>query len=113
MKNEVINQFNLELDHFWKAYQKKDHEQCFHYLSRAHVLSQKSVKLHLKTHWIMFKYALYRNDQKEIRGQILRLLVTMPGHLIGKVPVGNIGWATVGLTETMPVPEDLKAIYFG
>lgn len=112
MKTELYKQFNKELQNFQQANRLKNHEQCFHYLSRAHILSQKSVKLHLKTHLIMFKYALARNDMKEIGGQIIRLLVTIPGHFFGKVPVGNIGWATVRLTEKMSIPEDLKSIYF-
>ena len=111
MKAELRNQFVKELEGFKDARYQGKHEECFRYLSRAHILSQKSVRLHLRVHWIMFLYALSRDDAKEVRGQALRLLVTIPGHLFGRVPLGNIGWSTVKLTQTMPIPEDLKDIY--
>lgn len=112
MNKELLDQFEREVVNFQSALDQRDHEKCFYYLGRAHVLSQKSVRQHLKVHWMMFKYSVNRKDFNEVGGQVLRLLVTIPGHLFGKVPVGNIGWATVRLTETMPVPEDLKHIYF-
>lgn len=108
MNKDLLALFNRELDKFEDALKEKNHEKCFSFLGRAHVLSQHSVLLHLKVHWLMFQYSLKRRDFKEIYGQILRLIVTAPGHLLGRVPVGNIGWSTVKLTQTMPVPDDLK-----
>ena len=81
-----------------------------HHLGRAHVLSQRSVMLHLYTHVLMLKYAIAQGDFREVLGQLLRLVVTAPGHMIGKVPVGNIGWATVSLTQPMPVPADIQEV---
>jgi hypothetical protein len=112
MNKELLDQFNIELKSFELAFKHKNHKECFYFLSRAHILSQKSVRLHLRTHWLMFQYSLKNKNYQEVRGQVLRLIVTIPGHLFGKVPVGNIGWATVKLTETMEIPEDLKQIYF-
>lgn len=78
-----------------------------HHLGRAHILSQNSVYQHIRVHVIMFLAALRIFDMKEIFGQSLRIIVTAPGHLIGKVPRGNIGWSSVGLTQVMEVPDDL------
>jgi hypothetical protein len=102
MKNEISK--------FKSAHTAGDHQASFHHLSRAHILSQSSPSSHLFIHWLMFRYAIGRKDYKEISGQALRLIVTLPGHLLGRVPVGNIGWATVGLTEHLPLPEDLKEV---
>lgn len=55
----------------------------------------------------MLHYALSQMNLTEVRGQVLRLIVTLPGHALGKVPQGNVGWSFVGLTEEMPVPEDI------
>ncbi|WP_408096349.1 DUF3703 domain-containing protein [Peredibacter sp. HCB2-198] len=88
----------------------KDDDKIRHHLGRAHVLSQNSVTKHLYVHWLMFAYALKNMDLKETFGQLLRLFVTIPGHMMGRVPRGNIGWSTVGLTEVMQVPEDLKSV---
>ena len=99
-----------ELNMFFIAYKKKNHELCFSHLGRAHIISQASPFNHLKVHFIMLFYALNRFDSKEILGQFLRIIVTLPGHLLGKVPKGNIGWSTVSLTQEMPIPEDLKEV---
>jgi len=49
-------------------------------------------------------------DLKEVLGQVIRITATVPGHLFGKVPVGNIGWSSVELTQEMSVPPDLNEI---
>jgi hypothetical protein len=78
-----------------------------YHLGRAHVLSQNNPRKHLWIHWLMFKAAFRYKDAHEIRGQILRLIVTLPGHILGRVPKGNIGWSSVGLMEVMPIDKDL------
>lgn len=87
-----------------------NHDLCFKHLGRAHIISQRNVLLHLYVHKLMLQYSFSRKDMKEVAGQVLRLIVTVPGHILGKAPHGNIGWATVGLVQTMPLPDDLKEI---
>lgn len=98
---------------FRQALLEGDHKKVVFHLSRVHILSQNSVMRHMATHLIMFLYALLKCDFKEVFGQMLRLVVTIPGHIFGKVPRGNIGWSTVGLTEVMPIPDDLKEVMEG
>jgi hypothetical protein len=85
-----------------------NHQKCIEHLGRAHILSQSSILSHFYVHWLMLGYAIRNKDTPEIRGQIVRLLVILPGHLIGRVPKGNIGWSSVGLTQEMPIPDDLR-----
>ncbi len=108
--NTVSEFMSYEISKFKEAKARGDHRACFHHLGRAHVLSQSSTLSHLSIHFLMMGYAIERRDTKEILGQILRILVTVPGHLLGRVPVGNIGWSTVGLVQRMPIPEDLKKV---
>ena len=89
---------------------KGDHKMVVHHLGRVHILAQNSVVRHMATHFIMFLYALAKCDFKEVMGQSLRLVMTIPAHMIGKLPQGNIGWASVGMTKVMPIPEDLKDV---
>ncbi len=56
----------------------------------------------------MFEYSWKRKDFSEIRGQLLRMFAVIPGHLFNRLPVGNIGWSSVGLTKKMPLPKDLS-----
>lgn len=108
--NEI---FEHELTQYRIAFLASNETKCIHHLGRAHIIAQSSPLKHLYVHFIMLRYAIAKADFKEVSGQILRILVTLPGHLLGKVPAGNIGWSTVRLTEKMPVPEDLKEIQKG
>lgn len=86
------------------------HGLCFKHLGRAHIIAQSRWFHHFYVHFLMLEYAWKRKDFKELFGQIIRMAATIPGHLFGKLPVGNIGWASVGIFERMPIPEDLKSI---
>lgn len=101
-----------ELNLFKQARSNREFKKCETHLGRAHILSQKSIFAHLAVHWVMFMYAFGKRDYREMRGQVLRFFVVVPGHLLGKVPVGNTGWSTMKLTETGSIPEDLRQIYF-
>ena len=103
-----MNRFKKELGLYELAHTLKDLEKARTHLGRAHILSQSSVLQHLRIHGLMFLFALRTSDFKEVIGQVIRIFVTVPGHLLGRVPQGNIGWSSVGLTEIMEVPEDLK-----
>jgi Protein of unknown function (DUF3703) len=77
------------------------------HLERAHILSQPTVLLHVRTHVAMLAAGIRRHDRREIAGQLLRLLVAGPGSLTGRYPVGNTGGADVGALTPMPIPDDL------
>jgi hypothetical protein len=100
-----------ELKLYTEARAINDHNSCFKHLGRAHIISQLRWFHHFYVHFLMFEYAWRRKDYKEVRGQFLRLVVTIPGHFFKKLPTGNIGWSTIGLRETKPVPEDLKRLF--
>lgn len=99
-----------EINLYKTDYAAKNFEGAKHHLGRAHILSQNSVALHLYIHVLMLGYAAGRGEIREMIGQLLRLFVTIPGHLLGRVPKGNIGWASVGLTEEMIVPQDIEEV---
>lgn len=99
-----------EISKYRESRLKGSHEACVHHLGRAHIISQGRWFHHLYVHVLMMEYAWARRDYREFYGQILRAVVTIPGHLLGRVPVGNIGWSTVGLMEKMPIPKDLVSL---
>jgi Protein of unknown function (DUF3703) len=82
----------------------------WHHLERAHILSQPLAGLHLRTHGAMFAAAVRRRDGHEIVGQVLRLLLAVPGSTSGRYPVGNTGGANVSAFSPMAVPEDLRPL---
>lgn len=80
------------------------------HLERAHILSQPMAGLHVRTHAAMFAAAVRRRDGRETLGQLLRLLLAVPGTLSGRYPVGNTGGADVSAFVPMAVPEDLRRL---
>jgi Protein of unknown function (DUF3703) len=85
------------------------HNQWRH-LERAHILSQPLAGLHFRTHGAMLAASLRRRDLREIAGQLLRLLLAVPGSISGRYPVGNTGGADVSAFSPMAVPEDLRPL---
>jgi hypothetical protein len=82
----------------------------WHRLERAHILSQPLARLHLRTHAAMLGAALRARDGHETVGQVLRLVLAVPGSLSGRYPVGNTGGAGVSAFQPMAVPEDLRPL---
>ena len=110
MRDEAKALLVKEIHLFKTEYQLKNFEAAKNHFGRAHILSQNSVRLHLYVHFLMLTYAAGRGEVREMLSQILRIFVTIPGHLLGRVPKGNIGWASVGLTEEMSVPKDIEEV---
>lgn len=52
-----------------------------------------------------------RGDKVELLGQLRRLLFALPAWLVGWVPVGNPGLASVSPLRPVPMSQDL-AVYF-
>jgi hypothetical protein len=76
-------------------------------LERAHILGQRYFWSHAWTHVLMLRVGLQRRDRREVLGQIVRLLATVPGYLTGWVPKGNTGGANVSALRPMALPPDL------
>lgn len=80
------------------------------YLERAHIVSQPWAWPHTRVHLHMLKVAVRQRDQRELVGQIIRIVVAGPGSLTGRYPLGNTGRTTMGLAEVADVPDDLAWI---
>ena len=93
-----------------QACKSKDYQSSFTYLEYAHILGQQDVLCHLQVHLQMLWLALYTADCRELAGQSYRLLLTPFGHLFNRLPLGNTGRSNVSAFESMPIPEELRAI---
>ena len=87
-----------------------DASEEWRHLERAHILSQPLAGRHLRTHGAMLAASVRRRDGREIAGQLLRLLLAVPGSISGRYPVGNTGGADVSAFSPMAVPEDLRPL---
>lgn len=79
-------------------------------LERAHILSQPTLRPHIRVHGLMLGYAVRLRQPREIAGQLARLALAPLGALTGHIPPGNTGRAEVSAFESMPIPPDLAAI---
>jgi hypothetical protein len=79
-------------------------------LEKAHIASQPWVRPHLRVHWRMLGFAYHQRDAREAAGQVLRLLLVIPGTILGRLPAGNTGGANVNPFLPMPIPEEIQQL---
>ncbi|RUO34839.1 DUF3703 domain-containing protein [Aliidiomarina soli] len=111
MKPELATAFNKEMTDARMAWTARDLSTCFRSLERAHILGQRNLWPHILTHGWMLRVGWARCDYREVVGQILRLIATLPGALFGWVPEGNTGGANVSALKPMPVPDEFKPYF--
>lgn len=80
------------------------------WLTAAHIVGQNDFRLHCHVHGIMSGYAVRMRDWPEAGGQLFRLALVPLGHLMGKLPAGNIGRATVSAFQPMPLSPEMREI---
>ncbi|MDI1274278.1 DUF3703 domain-containing protein [Polaromonas sp.] len=80
------------------------------WLEAAHVVGQQQFALHWASHTAMLRFALQTRDFGEAVGQVLRLALVPPGHLLQRLPDGNTGRATVSALAPMPVDARLSRL---
>ena len=82
--------------------------QRWQWLMAAHIVGQTQFGLHLRSHALMLQYAIQIRAWTEAVGQLLRLALVPVGHLVGRLPIGNSGRATVSAFQPMSVSPDLQ-----
>lgn len=80
------------------------------WLEAAHVLGQTSLPLHWRSHTAMLRYALALVDAREATGQLLRLALVPLGHLLARLPLGNIGRSHVSAFRPMVPSAEVTAL---
>ena len=55
-------------------------------------------------------YAAAAREWREARGQVLRLMLAPLGALLGRIPLGNTGRASVSAFVPMSIPEELRHV---
>ncbi|MCW7467568.1 DUF3703 domain-containing protein [Leptospira bourretii] len=110
--NPIIKEiFEKEMRIAKELYLSKKWEEAFSHLEKAHILGQRNAIPHTINHWWMLKVGIRKKDGKEIRGQIIRLLVVGIGSLLGRAPIGNTGGSNVGIMTPLPISSDIAQIF--
>lgn len=77
----------------------KNYEKELELLEHAHVEFQMDAIKHTKIHIQMLLLALNHKVWKEVIGQIPRIILAIPGSLLGVAPKGNVGSTKMGIFE--------------
>jgi hypothetical protein len=91
-------------------FDKKNYQQSWRHLERAHILGQPYPLAHTAVHWKMLGFGIKIKSAKEVVGQIPRLLFGGVKSFVGKIPVGNTGGVNIPPFLPMAIPEDLLLI---
>jgi hypothetical protein len=112
--NEILKSaFENEIEIGKTLFLRKDFEKAFYHFERAHILGQKFVITHTKSHIWMLRIGIKTKNVKEIIGQLIRIPAGMIGSFIGKVPIGNTGGSNVSLIDEIEIPPDLLEVIKG
>jgi hypothetical protein len=88
----------------------QDRDAQWTWLMAAHVVGQRAPSLHFDSHRRMLKLARETRDWREVLGQLLRIALLPLRHLLRRIPAGNIGRATVPVTQVMQPPETVQVL---
>ena len=109
MNQALRSAYNSELTAAEAANYKGEFARAFDHLARAHILSQRFTRQHVRVHWLMLKLGVAIGDWREVRGQLSRIVAAAIFSRIW-VPVGNTGRANVSAMKPMTIPDDLRAV---
>lgn len=110
MSDEIRHRIDSCIDGAKDARRNQEWVRCWSLLEDAHVLSQPWVRSHTRVHLAMLVAGWMSRDVTEVRGQLLRLLVSGPASAVGRYPIGNTGRSRVPATLPMPMKPELAAL---
>lgn len=113
INGQISLAFDTEMQSAAQARVAGHYAQCMTHLERAHLIGQSRFTWHWRVHWHMLSLALSQSDGKEIIGQLARLSLVSLGHLLGRLPQGNVGSTRMGAFETAELPGDLTELLAG
>jgi hypothetical protein len=84
-------------------------EQAWDCLVSAHILGQRSTRLHVRSHIAMLALGWRTRNRREVAGQLSRIAGATLVTWIW-VPEGNTGRANVSAFKPMPIPRELQRL---
>lgn len=109
MKFELKQAFEAEMFAAEDLYRKGRLNQEFKHVEVAHVLGQRYVVPHVRSHWLMLKIGLKRRSSTEVLGQAVRIFLGALGSAVGIVPEGNTGGTDISMFKRLPIdPRKLE-----
>lgn len=111
MKAVLREHFKAELENAKTAIAVQDFETAWVALQRAHILGQRDARAHTLAHWNMLKLAWKQRDFREVVGQLMPVLLSVPlTPLYGQMRSLRGGKANINDVERMSIPQDIQQI---
>ena len=110
MRPEQQTAFEREMSAAQTCISRGDIDTGFSHLERAHVIGQKYVVPHVRSHWAMLKLEWRRRRPVAVVGQAVRIVLGGIGSAVGVLPDGNTGGSNVSMFRRMPVKDDLEKL---
>ncbi len=83
---------------------------AFEHLEIAHILGQRHIVPHIRSHWWMLRIGVKRHSPAEVSGQVVRIVLGALGSAVGLVPDGNSGGTNMSMFARQPVEPRLAAL---
>lgn len=77
-------------------------------LARAHILGQRHVLPHVRSHWWLLVLEWKRGRYGAVGGQLVRVVLGALGSAVGIVPEGNPGTSDVSMFQRREIPPALR-----
>ena len=100
-----------ELENYSEYFVKRNLQNAWHHLERAHIIGQQYPYQHTYVHFKMLQFGFKIKSAKEVIGQIPRLLVGGVKSFVGKIPVGNPGGANVPPLKSFHIEQEIQEIF--
>lgn len=110
MTPALIAAIEREMAEAQRLYRAEQLDQAFKHLETAHVLGQRHVIPHIRTHWLMLEIGLRRRSAVEVFGQAVRIVLGALASTVGAVPVGNTGGTDIGMFKRLPIAVEIAHI---
>ncbi len=102
--------FEREMAEARRLYRDGRLDQAFSHLETAHVLGQRHVVPHVRSHWLMLNIGLRRRSMPEVFGQAVRIVLGALGSAIGIVPYGNTGGTDISMFKRLPIASEIAHV---
>lgn len=110
MRQELKQAFESEMVAARRLYEEGRLDLAFKHLELAHVLGQRHVAPHIRSHWLMLKIGIRRRSANEVLGQAVRIFLGAVGSAIGVVPVGNTGGTDISMFKRLPIDSRIARL---
>jgi hypothetical protein len=113
MKTALKQAFEDEMAMAWDHYRSGRLDAAFRHLERAHVLGQRYVIPHVRSHWLMLRIGVARRSPVEVWGQAVRIALGALGSAVNVVPVGNTGGTNISMFKRLSISPEISRIIDG